>query len=71
MNKFENRIREIRISRGIGLNELARKVGISGAYLCDIEKGNRRGSSAVIGRIAEVLEVNPPDLLPYESRWAT
>ena len=70
MDKFDNRIREVRLQRGIGLNELARRAGISGAYLCDIERGNRHGSSATIGRIAEVLGVNPPDLMDEERRRA-
>lgn len=68
MDRLENRIREIRLLRGFGLNELARIAAISGAYLCDLEKGNRRGSSAVIGRIAEILGVKPADLYPGEKR---
>ena len=70
MDGFENRIREIRIQRGIGLNELARRVGISGAYLCDIERGNRHGSSAAIGRIAKALGVDPEELTAGENRRA-
>lgn len=63
MNKFENRIREVRLSRGIGLNELARRCLVSGAYLHDLELGNRRGSSAVIQRIADNLGVTVEDLM--------
>ena len=61
--KFHNRIREYRKKRGMTLLQLAGKVEISGAYLSDIERGNRRGSSATIGRIAKALGVNPEDLL--------
>lgn len=62
MNKVDNRIREIRLSRGIGLNELARRCLISGAYLHDLEMGNRRASSIVIQRIADELGVTVDEL---------
>ena len=52
-----NRIREFRKKRGMNLLDLAGKVGISGAYLSDIERGNRRGSPATIDKIADVLGV--------------
>jgi DNA-binding XRE family transcriptional regulator len=35
-------LRHVREGRGIGLNEMAKRVGISPSYLCDIEK-ERRG----------------------------
>lgn len=62
MDKFENRIREIRLSLGIGLNELARRCLVSGAYMHDLELGNRRGSSIVIQRIADALGVTVEEL---------
>lgn len=62
-SKFDNRIREIRKQKKMTLKQIADQVEISIAYLSDIEKGNRRGSSATIGRIAEALGVNPGDLL--------
>ena len=62
-SKFENRIREIRKQKKMSLRQIAEQVEISVPYLSDIERGNRRGSSATIGRIAEALGVNPGDLL--------
>ena len=62
-SKFENRIREIRKQKKMTLKQIAEQVEISIPYLSDIENGNRRGSSATIGRIAEALGVNPGDLL--------
>ena len=62
-SKFENRIREIREQKKMTLKQIAEQVEISVPYLSDIERGNRRGSSATIGRIAEALGVNPGDLL--------
>ena len=51
-SKFENRIREIRKQKKMSLRQIAEQVEISVPYLSDIERGNRRGSSATIGRIA-------------------
>ena len=62
-DRFSNKIRELRKKKGMTLADLAGKVEISIAFLSDIERGNRRGSSATIGRIAEELGVNPPDLI--------
>ena len=62
-SKFENRIREIREQKKMTLKQIAEQVEISVPYLSDIERGNRRGSSATICRIAEALGVNPGDLL--------
>lgn len=63
MDRFENRIRELRTEKGIGLNELARRVQVSGAYIHDIELGFRPGSRAVLQRIADELGVSFDDLI--------
>lgn len=57
-----NRIREIRKEKGIPLIQLARDAGISGAYLCDIERGNRRGKEKTLERIAEALGVSTEEI---------
>jgi choline kinase/DNA-binding XRE family transcriptional regulator len=52
-------IKKLRMIRGIGQRELARKVGVSAAYLNDIEKGKRKSpSQEVIKRISYILEAN-------------
>lgn len=51
-------IRELREQKGIGLNKLARMVGISGPYLSQIESGVRKNPSYdVLNKIAGALEV--------------
>ena len=55
-------IRRIRQAQSMTLSTLSQKVGVSIAYLSDIEKGNRRGSPAVICRIADSLGVSVSDL---------
>lgn len=62
MEKHTNRIREIRKSKGMSLSDLSGVVGISIAYLSDIERGNRPGSELIIGQIAKHLGVSVADL---------
>lgn len=49
-------LRDIRKSKGMTLANLAKRVGVSIAYLSDIERGNRKGSPATIQRINEALK---------------
>lgn len=55
-------MRRIRHEQDMTLAVLSQKVGVSVAYLSDIERGNRRGSPAVIDRIADSLGVSRGDL---------
>ena len=57
-----NRIKEIRKSKNMTLMDVSRSVGISAAYLSDIERGNRHGTRDTLQRIAEVLGVSADDL---------
>jgi transcriptional regulator with XRE-family HTH domain len=59
METFGEFIRRRRKIRGIGLREMARLIGISPAYLTDIEKNRREAPSKnVIGKISDILESN-------------
>lgn len=64
MNNYanNNRIREIRKSKNLTLAEISGSIGISVAYLSDIERGNRRGSNGTLQRIADALGVSVADL---------
>lgn len=54
-----NNIKTIRESRKLGLNETARRAGISPSYLSDIEKGKKKNPSIkVLNKIADVLGVD-------------
>ena len=43
-----NKIREIRIKKGMTLEKLAKESGISISYLCHLEKGRRKNPSIII-----------------------
>lgn len=59
-----NRIREIRKERKMTLSDLSGKVGVSIAYLSDIERGNRPGGDDTMARIARALDA--PELIRKE-----
>lgn len=59
-----NRVREVRERRGDGLRELARAVGISPAYLHDIEHGRRCPAPDVAERINACLHAEAIVLPP-------
>lgn len=64
MNKFTfcNRIREIRKAKNRTLADISSEIGISVAYLSDIERGNRHGSNITLQRIADALGVSVDEL---------
>ncbi len=54
---YKNKIREYRKQKGMTLEELAEKAGISIGYLCHLEKGTRLNPSVqIMENIAKVLE---------------
>ena len=50
-----NAIKKIREGLGVKRNFLAKKVGISQSFMCDIENGKRNCSKLVIDRIEKTL----------------
>ena len=59
---FSNRIREIRKAKNLTLADISGSIGISIAYLSDIERGNRHGSNGTLKRIADALGVSVDEL---------
>lgn len=60
-------IRRYRKRKGLTLDKMSRGLGITGAYLGYLERGQRNPSLLTMGKIADVLEV-PPDLLLQKPR---
>ena len=52
-----NRVKEIRLRKGIGLVRLAAMAGVSHPYLYDLERGNRNAKPETWERIAKALGV--------------
>lgn len=59
-----NPVRTWRKHRGLTAGELAAQVGISKAYLSEIESGKKPGSVAVLSQIAKALKLDMDDLMP-------
>jgi len=58
ITKGANAVRVLRKFRQISQTELAKRVGISRQYLCQIENKKRHGNSKVLKAIAKILEID-------------
>jgi transcriptional regulator with XRE-family HTH domain len=54
------RLHELRDSADLSLRELAKKVGISGPFLSDIELGRRFPSEEILAKLASALNMPRP-----------
>jgi transcriptional regulator with XRE-family HTH domain len=68
MKTLGERIRELREQKDISLRELAKKLGVSPAFLSDIELGRRYPSDVVLARIAKELDTSVQSLKAYDTR---
>ncbi|WP_218110224.1 helix-turn-helix transcriptional regulator [Oligoflexus tunisiensis] len=60
---FGRFLREFRTDRSLSQGELAAKLGVKSATLCDLERGRRTPSPERVQRIAAVLNVAERPLL--------
>jgi len=68
MQTFGQRIRELREKKDLSLRELAKKIGVSAAFLSDVELGRRYPSEKVLIGVAQHLETPIEDLREYDTR---
>lgn len=53
---YINKMRSVRLSKNLTLDDLAEMTGVSAGYLCHLEKGSRKNPSVqVMEAIAEAL----------------
>lgn len=64
--KFPNRIREIRHSQDLTIEDLAEKTGLSVSYVGRLESGERNLSVKHLALFADALSVSSQELLPTE-----
>ena len=63
------RIRQLREEKmDMSLRELAKKVGVSAAFLSDVELGRRHPSDKYLGAIAKSLDTPLDELKQYDTR---
>ena len=60
---FANRIKELRESKQMLQRHISAALDIDNAMYCKIERGDRQAKKEQIPAIAEILQVNPEELL--------
>ena len=60
---FATNLRRLRNAKGLSQDDLAYEAEVSRSYLSQLEKGVFHASLRIIGRLAEVLDVEPSELL--------
>ncbi len=67
---FATNLRRLRNARGLSQDALAYEAGMSRSYLSQLEKGEFYASLKIIGRLAELLDVEPVEFLRPISKRA-
>lgn len=67
---FAANLRRVRHAKGVSQEALAYEAGVNRTYLSKLERGATYAGLEIIGKLAEVLEVEPAELLrlPAPSR---
>lgn len=63
LERFGNRLREVRQEAGISQEKLAEVAGLHRTYVSSVERGERNISLLNIKKLADALNVAPADLL--------
>ncbi len=66
--QFGERVRELRLAKGLSQEELAFKSGVHRTYLGGIERGERNPALRNIAAIAEALGVSLSELFSFGNR---
>ena len=67
---FAGNLRRLRHAKGMSQDELAYEAQISRSYLSQLEKGVFFASLKIIGKLADVLQVEPAEFLRIAGRKA-
>ena len=65
---FATNLRRARHARGLSQDELAYEADISRSYLSQLEKGAFYASLKIIGKLADVLKIEPSEFLLRSKR---
>ena len=65
LEKFGQKLQQVRKSKGVTQEELAVKVSMDRTYIGLIERGGRNPTVRTLYKIAKALKVNSSELLPF------
>lgn len=68
MKTLGERIRELREEKDLSLRELAKTIGVSAAFMSDVELGRRHPSDKHMLAVAQALETSLDDLQEFDTR---
>ena len=68
MKTLGERIRELREERDLSLRELATQIGVSAAFMSDVELGRRQPSDKHMVAVARALGTSLEDLQQFDTR---
>lgn len=67
-NTFGDNLKKYRLEKKIGINELGRRIGVSGAYISALEAGRKQNPSLdIIEKLSKELDI-PSSLLTYDRK---
>lgn len=67
-NTFGDNLKKYRLEKKIGINELGRRIGVSGAYISALEAGRKQNPSLdIIEKLSNELDI-PSSLLTYDKK---
>ena len=61
-----NRLKEIRLKKGLMIKDACKLIGVSPAYLSQLENGYRQISSKMLKTICEGYKCKPNDILDFD-----
>ena len=63
--RFGDRIKELRLARGVTQDELSERVGVFRTYMSRIETGVANPTLTLLQALADALEVTLPELVEF------
>jgi len=61
-----NRLKEIRLKKGLMIKDACKLIGVSACYLSQLETGYRQLSSSMLKKCCEAYKCKPNDILEYD-----
>ena len=63
LDVFRSNLKALRTEAGLSQSELARRIGRTPAYICDLERGRGAPNLSTLAPIADALGVSPSTLI--------